>query len=144
MVRRELVYWWLVLVAVWLCTAASLSLPEAVAAAVAALPCALLAAASRRALRGVPRPRLRWWRWFTRVPQTAVAETVAALRTSGPGRTEELALPRDRLAARQAVATVAIGLSPGTIVADVPERDAAVLVHRLVPGRSRILDRVRR
>lgn len=132
------------LTAGWLSTASSLTVPETVAAAVSAIPCALLAGAARRALREVSRPRLSWWRWFARVPKTAVTETVAVLRTRGPGRTETLPVPEDRLAARQAVATVAIGLSPGTIVADVPERDAAIVVHRLVPGRSRVLGQVRR
>jgi hypothetical protein len=127
-----------------LLTASSVTAPEAIAAAVFALPGAAIAVAARRSLGGLEAPDRRWWRWFARVPLTAVAETIAALRVRGPGRTERLTLPDDRLEARQAVATVAIGLSPGAMVADVPPDELAVIVHRLVPGRLRVLDEVRR
>jgi multisubunit Na+/H+ antiporter MnhE subunit len=140
----EVVCWWVALSAVWLLTASSVTVSETVAAAVFALPAAVVAAAARRSLGGLEGPRLRWWRWFVRVPLTAVAETVTALRVRGPGRTERLRLPDERLEARQAVATIAIGLSPGAMVADVPRDEPAVIIHRLVPGRLRVLDEVRR
>lgn len=129
---------------VWLLTASSVTPPEAIAAAIFALPAAAIAAAARRSLGGIEAPRVRWWRWFVRVPVTAVAETVAALRVRGPGREERLELPEDRLEARQAVATIAIGLSPGAMIADARPDESAVIVHRLVPGRLRVLDEVQR
>lgn len=139
---KEAVCWWPVLAVVWLLTASGVT--ETVAAAVCAVPCAFIAAAARRALGDVPRPRARWWRWFAGVPKAVVTETLAALRVRDEGRTETLRLPDDRIEARQAVATVAIGLSPGAMVADIPEDAHAVVVHRLVPERSQALDEVRR
>lgn len=121
-----------------------MTVSEALAAALFALPAAAIAAVARRLLGRIEAPDRRWWRWFIRMPVTVVAETVAALRVRGPGRTERLALPGDRLEARQAVVTIAIGLSPGAMVADVPPEESAVIIHRLVPGRLRVLEEVRR
>ncbi|MFE0020915.1 hypothetical protein [Amycolatopsis sp. NPDC059021] len=136
--------WWVALTAAWLLTTSTVDIAELVAAAVAAVPCAVIAPFAGRALGGVEKPRASWLRWFLPVPRAVTTETVRALRTRETGHFETLRLPADRIAARQAVATVAIGLSPGAMVADVPPGGRTVVVHRLLPGASAVLEKIRR
>ncbi|MFD9962307.1 hypothetical protein [Amycolatopsis sp. NPDC058986] len=136
--------WWAALTAAWLLTMSTVDIAEFVAAAIAAVPCAVIVPFVGRALGGIEKPRVSWLRWFTHIPLAVTTETVRALRTRETGHFETLRLPADRVAARQAVATVAIGLSPGAMVADVPPGGRTVVVHRLLSGESAVLDRIRR
>jgi Na+/H+ ion antiporter subunit len=133
----EIVSWWVALTGLWLLTLSTVSGPELAAAAVLALPCAVAARAARHATDGSWTPKRRWARWFARVP--VVRETWRSLRVRRSDRTESIALPDEPAStseARQALATVAIGLSPGSMVVDAPNGSHVLVVHRLFDGRS--------
>ncbi|HVV14556.1 Na+/H+ antiporter subunit E [Amycolatopsis sp.] len=141
--------WWIALVGLYILTLSSPSVPELVAAACIAAAGAVAARAARLAMGDVWRPRAGWARWLVTVPWAALRESVTALvtvfREPAAGHVETLTLPcepRARGAARQAVATVAIGCTPGTMVIAAPAGE--LLVHRLTEGAAPVLDRVRR
>lgn len=149
-VTSEVLVWWLGLTGLWLLTLVTPSLPETVAAAVVALPCAFAARAARRAVGEVWRPRARWFRWLLRVPGNAVRESGQALvklvRHPGAGRFATVDLPDEPEAvhhARVAAAAAVVGSTPGTMVVATPPDDRELVVHRLL-GDSRLLDEVRR
>ncbi|MCE0766756.1 Na+/H+ antiporter subunit E [Pseudonocardia kujensis] len=118
-----------------------MSTPELLAAAVCALPCAVVALRARRALGArwrVPRAVLRW---APAVALGAVTDTVRVLLagTAG-GRVREVVL--DEVGARgsaaqdtyRALATVAVAATPGSVVLD--ERGGRrLVVHALGTGR---------
>jgi multisubunit Na+/H+ antiporter MnhE subunit len=142
---REIAAWWVVLAGVWVLTINTMQVAELVAAAVFAVPCAVAAFAARRAMDGAWRPRAGWLRWFRRLPWAAFTETAAVLPRRGPGKFEDFELPEEPAAssqARKAIATVAIGLTPGTLVARTDER--RLVVHRLSPRRSPVPGEVAR
>jgi multisubunit Na+/H+ antiporter MnhE subunit len=150
-VTSEVLPWWLGLTGLWVLTLSTPSLPEFVAAAVAALPCALAARAARRAVGGAWRPRPRWLRWLLAVPATVVRESLRALaevtRHPQAGRFDAVTLPDEPDAvheARAACAAVVVGSTPGTMVVATPPDDRELVVHRLLEGGSRVLDEVRR
>ena len=136
---REAGAWWLLLIGVWLLTLGAVTTSELAAAVLLALPCALAARAARLALGGRWRVRPGWVKWVRHLPVSALRDTFAVLRARGPGRLDRMAVAPDN---DPAVATVAIGLTPGTLVADAGEDE--VLVHSLVSRRSPILDEVTR
>ncbi|WUV13337.1 Na+/H+ antiporter subunit E [Amycolatopsis sp. NBC_01488] len=147
----EVLPWWLGLTGLWVLTLSTPSLPEIVAAAVAAVPCAFAARAAHRAVGGAWRPRARWVRWLFAVPWTAVRETGRALvevvRHPRAGRFDSLDVPDEPdavHAARAACAAVVVSSTPGTMVVATPPGDHALVVHRLLEGDSRLLDEVRR
>ncbi|VVJ25188.1 Uncharacterised protein [Amycolatopsis camponoti] len=153
-VKSEVLPWWLGLTALWVLTLPTPSLPEIVAAAVAAVPCAFAARAARRAVGGGWRPRARWFRWLLAVPGAAVRESfqvlVEVVRHPRAGRFDTVGLPREPDAvheARAACAALVVGSTPGTMVVATPENPSAgreLVVHRLLDGGSRVLDEVRR
>lgn len=129
---RETLVWWPILVLVWLATLNSFSFAELITAGVCAVPCAVLAPAARRAAGG------RWplrWRWFApvaRLPWTIVRDSVRVL-TAARTSTDEfqhvpLAGPPDR--GHEAIATLLVGASPGSVVVDSVDRRELV-VHPL-------------
>ena len=142
---REVAAWWVVLTGFWLLTVSSMQAEEVAAAVVLAVPCAFAARAARQAMDGAWRPRPGWARWFRRLPVAAVTETVAVLGRRGPGKLEDFDLPDEPgpvSEARKGVSTVAIGLTPGTLVARTAERK--ITVHRLSLRRSPVPDEVSR
>ncbi len=143
--------WWLGLTGLWLLTLSTPSVPELTAAAVAALPCALGARAARRAMEGRWRPRVVWLRWPAEIPRAAVPEFVRALvtvwRRPHAGRFDRTVLPDEPEPvheARLAAAAVAIGCKPAALVVATPPADRRMIVHRLLPGASPLLDQVSR
>ncbi|SFW81242.1 Na+/H+ antiporter subunit E [Amycolatopsis australiensis] len=150
-VTSEVLPWWAGLTGLWVLTLSTPSLPEIVAAGVAAVPCAFAARAARRAVGGAWRPRARWARWPLAVPGTAVRESVRAVaevvRHPRAGRFDTASLPDEPGAvqdARAACAAVVVGSTPGTMVVATPPGDRELVVHRLLDGGSRVLDEVRR
>lgn len=150
-VTSEVLPWWLGLTGLWVLTLSTPSLPEIVAAAGSAVPCAFAARAARRAVGGAWRPRARWVRWPLAVPWTAVRESVRAVaviaRHPRAGRVDTVRLPAEPSAvhqARTACAAVVVGSTPGTMVVATPPGRRELVVHRLLGGGSRVLDEVRR
>jgi hypothetical protein len=150
-VTSEVLPWWFGLTGLWVLTLSAPSLPEIVAAAAAAVPCAFAARAARRAVGGAWRPRVRWVRWLLAVPGAAVRESVQALlkvvRHPEAGRFDTVRLPAEPDAvheARAACAAVVVGSTPAAMVVATPPDGRALVVHRLLEGDSRVLDEVRR
>jgi multisubunit Na+/H+ antiporter MnhE subunit len=147
----EVLPWWLGLTGLWLLTLSTPSVPEVLAAAVAALPCALVARSARRAMSGSWRPRIGWFRWLTSIPRAAVGDSVRALvtvfRQPDTGRFDDVGLPREPESvheARLAVAAIVVGCTPGTMVIAAPPGERRLVVHRLLDGGSPVVDQVTR
>ena len=153
----ETVVWWAVGIGVWLLTLSSMSAPEVVAAVVAALPCAVLAVAARRAVEGSWAPQLRRLRQVLPLPVAVGADTVrllgraAAVLAGHPipaGDLREVRLERDRgaerWAAHQATAVALVSASPGSVALHVDEKTGQLLLHMLGSGRPRMEEVVRR
>lgn len=140
--------WEAACVGLWLLTLSSVNPAEVVVAVVAALPCAALAVAARRAVGGSWRPRPAWARWLLPLPVAVLADTVRVLglaagvllgRRIPDGEVRTVDLPRDRPAgtrrARAAAAAALVSAAPGTVVLDVEMRSGRMLVHALGAGR---------
>jgi len=153
----ETVVWWAVGIGVWLLTLSSVSAPDVVAAVVAALPCAVLAVAARRAVEGSWAPQLRRLRQVLPLPVAVGADTVrllgraAAVLAGHPipaGDLREVHLERDRgaerWAAHQATAVALVSASPGSVALHVDEKTGQLLLHMLGSGRPRMEEVVRR
>lgn len=153
----EVAFWWAAGVGVWLLTLSSVSLPEALIATGCALPCAVLAVVARRAVDGSWPVRPGWARWLLPLPAAVVADAVRVLglatlvlvgRRVPAGDEHTVALHRDRPVrrwrARQALATVLVTATPGTVVLDVDEESAELRVHGLGSGRPSMEEVVRR
>lgn len=154
-VRVEVLAWWPLLFGLWLLTLSSMSVAESVTAAIAALLCAVIARAGRRASRVRWRPRPAWVRWFALVPAAVCADTVrvfgvAARMVFGrpaPQRWRRIELPAERSIARadarRAAAVLALSAAPGSFVVDASP-DGPLEVHTVVSGPPRIDDQVQR
>lgn len=143
----ESTIWWVALTAVWAATTAALTGPELLVGAGCALACAVVAAATRRALRQRWRPDVRWLAWLgplaAAIPIDAgrllvgVVPRLLTGRQAGGGLSR-LATPTgeppDRAAFRRAWGTFAVSATPSSIVLDWPP-DGPVVMHLLGPGR---------
>ncbi|WP_185981830.1 Na+/H+ antiporter subunit E [Skermania sp. ID1734] len=150
----ELLSWWAVAVLVWILTLSSVSWPEVISAAACAVPCAFAARAGRRAVRATWRPRASWIHWLAPVAAAIILDTLrlAALTIRSPRRLREhkdlstLELPADVNAtapSREALATLAISSTPGSLVVD-RTKQSGLLIHVLVSGWPHLERRVRR
>jgi hypothetical protein len=139
--------WWVLSVGLWLLTVAPVSLPEIPTAAVAALPCAALAVAARRAAGSTWRPRAEWLRWLPVLPVSVLADTARVLTgRREPGGVRRIGLSDEPDAAtgrtRRAVVTLLLSLTPGSYVQDA--WDDRVVLHTRGGGRPRMDEVVRR
>lgn len=153
----EVVCWWVACVGIWLLTLSSVSLPESLTAIGCALPCAILAVLARRAVEGSWPVQPGWSRWLLPLPAAVVSDSARVLgRAAGvligrrvpPGNERTVRLRRDRSAGRwhtrQALATVLVTATPGTVVLDVDEDSGEMRVHALGAGRPSMEEVVRR
>ena len=133
---REALAWWPILVIVWLATLNSFGFVELIAAAVCAVPCALIAPAARRAAGAHWRLRIGGLSRLRRLPWTIVRDSVRVLTVLRPGTDtfERLPLCGSPDPGREAVQTLLVGASPGSIVVD-SVRHRELLVHPL-PNRT--------
>ena len=144
----EVLVWWCLLIGVWVLTLSSVSTSDMAAAAGSALLCAIAAVAGREAVGGHWRPSRDSLRWFLRLPAVVLVDTARILGVAArqlaappgedPGELRRVDLTADasgpQRAGRQATATLAVSLTPGTYVADVDEENSALVVHSLVSG----------
>lgn len=115
----ELVGWWLLSVAVWLCALTAVTPVEVAAAAVVAAPTSWVARRARRQVAREWRFRARWFAPGRRLPAAIVAETAQVWRAAARGgrgaiRTVDLGADEPR----RAVAVVLLSASPGHVVID--------------------------
>jgi len=149
-VAVELLVWWAGLFVGYLVTLSAVSGAELAVGAAIAVVGAVCAFAGRRALTQRWTPDPRWLRWFALSVPAVLADvgrlaTVAVpllVRNRGnDGRLRRLeAPPREpppRAAARRALGTTVLSVSPGSYVVDWPD-DAPPVVHALVTGRPRL------
>lgn len=137
----ELGLWWIGGLVFWLATVASITLPEAVIAALAAAVGAVLARSARRAMGFRVRPRLVWLRWASMVPVAVVADLgrlVVWLRhPSRSGDRAERLFPGSGRPAQvgwRAAAMIAVSATPGSVVFDADPVTGRVRLHSLVQG----------
>ncbi|WP_019925453.1 Na+/H+ antiporter subunit E [Nocardia sp. BMG111209] len=141
----ESVIWWPVFVVTWLATLTAVTAQELLAAALFAVPCAVLAPRLRRLVRG---------RWCppAELPQLAAAtlpavasDTVGALRLATgrrppTGRFEPIPLPAEPDAARrdgrEAFTTLLVTSTPGAMVVHADRR--RLITHTLPVRRTRL------
>jgi multisubunit Na+/H+ antiporter MnhE subunit len=126
--------------AVWLATLSAVTLPEACFAVAAGLASGVFTAAARRSLGGSWRFRPRWALWAPQIVATMATEVVdlarATVRRPPQGRLRTLEMPaeedREQAGARAALATLALGSTPGSIVVDSDPEERTLTVHTLV------------
>lgn len=156
-VLAEVVFWWAACAGVWLLTLSSVTLPEALIAALCALPCAVVAVVARRAVEGSWPVQPGWARWLFPLPAAIVADSARVLgratlvlagRRVPSGDEHTVPLHHDRPVwrwrAHQALATVLVTAAPGTVVLDVAEDSGELRVHALGSGRPSMEEVVRR
>ena len=143
----EAVFWWGACLGVWLISLSALSGPDLLVAATVSLPCGLLAVAAREAagnawsLRWLGRGQrpLHRLRVLAALPVALLADTVQALgsvpaRHQGRFRRVPVTDGRGDAAsdrARRAAATLAVSLTPGSLVVDIHPETGEALVHVL-------------
>lgn len=124
-VITEATCWAVVAVGIWLATLSSVTLPETCFALGAGAVCGIAAWAARGALGGSWRVRMRWLWWLLPLSVSILVETgelvrMALTRPHG-GRLAVYDFsdePAERLIGREAVGTIALSATPGTVVAD--------------------------
>ena len=152
----EMAFWWAACTGIWLLTLSSVSLSESLVAIGAALPCALLAVAARRAVHGYWPVRPAWARWLLPLPAAVLADTLRVLglaagvlvgRRIPPGELRSVDLSPERTTgdrqAHHAVAVLLTTATPGTVVLDVGGRSGRMSFHALGSGRPRMEEVVR-
>lgn len=135
----EIAVWWAVLLLVWLASLNAFSFAELGTAAGLALPCAFAARAGRIAAGGRWRLDWHWARWLLSVPWAILHDTVSVLRLAmGPDRPDDDSIDAVELEGRgaghEALATLVLSTSPGSVVVDADED--RLLVHRLPIGET--------
>lgn len=140
-VGAEVAAWWAITFAVWLVTLSTVTASEVVVAAGCALACAIPAPWLRRANDGVWKPQWGWLRWVPLMLRQLPGDTWSVWRRALAGRRCEqkaqwtrLQLPNegaDVAATRRAVATLALGATPGTVVVDSDPEENSIVLHRL-------------
>ena len=135
----ETLGWAVVTGAVWLVTLSSVSFPEICFAAAAGVVSGAVATAGRRSLGGSWRFRPRWAGWAPQVAASLGAELVelaeATVRKAPHGRLHTLRMPeedREHASGREALATLALSSTPGSIVVDGDPEEHTLTVHTLV------------
>ncbi|HEY3529384.1 MAG TPA: hypothetical protein VGK78_09555 [Nocardioides sp.] len=147
----ETIGWAALCCCIWLATLSGVTKPEVYFAAGSALPCGILACAGRRALGASWRLHPGWALWVVPVFVTLLAETatlfVTAIRGPRPGRMTTIDLPDEPIPladGREAVATLALCSTPGSVVADNDPDEHLLTVHRLLSAGPDLDEVVRR
>jgi multisubunit Na+/H+ antiporter MnhE subunit len=147
----ETIGWTVVTGAVWLATLSTVTLPEVCFAVAAGLVSGAFAAAGRRSLGGSWRFRPRWVLWAPQVAASLVAEVVelarVTVRAAPHGRLHTLETPdecRERASGREALATLALCSTPGSVVVDSDPEERTLTVHTLVSKGPDLTSVVRR
>lgn len=149
----EIIGWWAVLVLTWLATLNTFSIQELICATVLGLPCAVAARLGRRASAGHWKPRGDWAHWLLSLPYTVVRDTVKALALAVPAQQpdqdafEELTFGKKetenpRRCAREALATIVLSATPGSVIVDGNAKHDRLLVHSVPIGRTSLQRRV--
>jgi multisubunit Na+/H+ antiporter MnhE subunit len=143
----EIAVWWAVLLLVWLASLNAFSFAELGTAAGLALPCAFAARAGRVAAGMRWRVNARWARWLLSMPWAILHDTVSVLLLAArPDRPDEDSIDAvefaDRGAGHDALATMALSTSPGSVVVDADE--GRLLVHRVPIGDTGLSEAIRR
>lgn len=141
----ELALWWALMIGVWELTLSGATLPDVLAAVAAGFCSAVAAVATRRLIGGRWRPRARWAMWLPVVGAKAVADTARAFSLAarhGVHRDVDTScgeVPVRRGAERdvaihQALASLAITSTPGSVVYDIDSDGNRLYKHELVSG----------
>jgi multisubunit Na+/H+ antiporter MnhE subunit len=145
--------WWVVLMACWVATLATLAPVELAVGAAGALIAAGTAVAAQRALRRRWSFDPRWLRWLVLVPLTALTESALLLtlirrerRKRSPGL-RRLARPEIGGGARadghRALGGAVLSAAPGSYLVDWPgDAQRPVLLHTVVSGWPRLDEEV--
>ncbi|HVV23236.1 MAG TPA: Na+/H+ antiporter subunit E [Pseudonocardiaceae bacterium] len=151
----EIAAWWAFLVVVWIASLNSFSIAELVAAALFAVPGAFAARAGRRAAGVRWRLPSGWFRWLLTLPVAIAHDVVAVLVLAVRPRSREgddefrpLPLPDEPTeacrAGREAMTTVILSSTPGSVVVDANAEHDELLVHTLPVGDTALERQVRR
>lgn len=135
----EIVGWSVVAFGVWVVTLSGLTLPEVCFAAACGLVSGVLAYAGRRALGASWSFRWSWLLWPVPVIGALVAELIGLLGVAGRGRSlgrlATIDLPAEdpsTARGREAVATLALCATPGSVVARGDPEAHQLTVHSLL------------
>jgi multisubunit Na+/H+ antiporter MnhE subunit len=141
----ELALWWALMVGVWDLTLSGTTLPDILAAVAAGLLSAAAAVASRRLIGGRWTPPPAWARWLPVIAVKAVTDTARAfslasrhlVRRDVDTSCGEVALrrgPEREVAIHEALASLAITSTPGSVVYDQDSDGNRLFKHELVSG----------
>ena len=141
----ELALWWALMVGVWELTLSGTTLPDIVAAVAAGLVSAAGAVAARRLVGGRWTPRLAWVRWLPAIGVSAVTDTARAFALAGrhlvrrdvdtsSGEVPLRRGPEREVAIHEALASLAITSTPGSVVYDQDSAGNRLFMHELVSG----------
>jgi multisubunit Na+/H+ antiporter MnhE subunit len=147
------VVWWVVLLACWLATLASLAPVEWAVGAVGALIASGTAVAAHRSLRRRWSFELRWLRWLALVPLAALTESALLLtlvrrdrreRSPGLRRLDRPAIGSGAHAdGYRALGGAVLSAAPGSYVVDWSgDAERPVLLHTVVSGWPRLDEEV--
>jgi multisubunit Na+/H+ antiporter MnhE subunit len=134
----ESLVWWVLCIGVWLVSLSAVAWQELIVAALAALPCGVLATLARVVAGNAWRLRPAWLGPLALLPVAIVTDTAqvlwAAVRRR-PVEFSEKTLAQGRgenslAAGRRALATLILSASPGTFVTDTDVDSGSVLVHK--------------
>lgn len=147
----EMAWWAAVGCAVWLATLSSVTLPELCIAIAASIVCGVLARTARRALGASWRFRPGWCLWVFPVIGSLFAELVELLRMAATRPREgDLATvdlphePAELAAGREALGTLALCATPGSMVADCDPTQQQLTMHVLVSAGPSVEEVIRR
>lgn len=150
----EAVIWWAVLTLVWLATLGTVSAEELAVAGGAAAFGAAMACWGRRVVQGQWHIQAGWIRGLLVLPWAVLHDMVVVLRLvlhparKAEGEFREIPLAADRArarrSAREAVATMMISATPGSLVVDGADRDQHLVIHTLPGGDTTVQRAVRR
>lgn len=150
----EAVIWWAVLTLVWLATLSTVSAEELAVAGGAAVLGAAMACWGRGVVRGRWHIPAGWARGLLVLPWAVLHDAVVVLRlafrpaqkTEGEFREVPLADNRGRArrSAREAVATMMLSATPGSLVVDGADRHQHLVIHTLPDGDTTVQRAVRR
>ncbi|NKY52698.1 Na+/H+ antiporter subunit E [Nocardia vermiculata] len=139
----EVVCWWLLCMLIWQATLTTAARAEWIVAAVLAVPCAVAAHAARRAVRGRWRLPARTPMWALLTVPAVVRDSAAALavavrRRRPVGRFTDVDAPatgpESRRAGWEAVATVLLSSTPGSLVVSTDPQAGGLRLHTLPVG----------
>jgi multisubunit Na+/H+ antiporter MnhE subunit len=138
-VLAEIAAWWMLTFAAWLASVPAITASELLIGGISSLCCSVAAPWVRRANDGSWKPQRTWIRWLPMMLWQLPGDTWqvwrrALMRSTNDGRWVRLDFPEESQhvsATRRAIALLALGATPATVVVESDPEENALVIHRL-------------